>query len=659
MAHGALGILAIGRWTVTPPLVFSQDQALAASRTAPCTSARSRFFGWTRNVVNVFKAATADSTSVPLRSLSGDGTGLCDPRDVAADGKGELYVLNGNIITVYSRDAAGDATPIRAIDVRNPGLNDALGIGLDRRGNIYVGTNDAGIVDSGSIAVFAPGATGEHPPGRLLRGPHTSLRRPRAIAVDDEGLIYATTGDSILIFSRGTNGDVSPIRRIAGGSTGLDNPIGLAVDHHGFLYAANANGKSVTVYAPGSAGDQRPLRVIESDSFARGGPTVLAVDDHDTLYVAARGNILVYSPGAEQSSLPVRTIARMYGIRSLAVSREGRLYVALEMGQVWIFQPGATDEPELAGKISRGNGDFDPSGVAFGPADSLYVADARSNSVRVYPPGVPNDTAPARRITGPNSALSDPFGIAVDRRGRLYVTNAPLPKTSGAIRVYAPTADADASPIRVLNGPSAVMGQPMDVAFDGRGDMYVLNWGSEWSDAGSDRINVFRGDADGDAAPIRTIKGPNTLLRHPIKFAFGRNDTLYVLNAFHLWKYGTENVTITVYAPRVSGDVEPVRSIIVTGGRHSAGGSLGLIWPTGIAVDARGSVYLANYWARGVVAVFAPGASGPVRPSRLVYPRSADSAKVWPGLGAVAVTVGPRDELFVAASPQPTAFTMR
>jgi hypothetical protein len=105
--------------------------------------------------------------------------------------------------------------------------------------------------------------------------------------------------------------------------------------------------------------------------------------------------------------------------------------------------------------------------------------------------------------------------------------------------------------------------------------------------------------------------------------------------------------------------VEPVRNIIVTGGRHRAGAGLGLIWPSGIAVDDRGTVYLANYWAQGVVAVFAPGANGPVRPERLVHPRSADTTKVWPDLGAVGVAIGPGDELFVAGSPQPTMFTRR
>jgi sugar lactone lactonase YvrE len=616
-------------------------------------------FAQAGHVVNVFAAATADSASRPIRSLAGDSTGLCGPRDIAVDPAGRLHVMSGNVVTVYQAGAAGNAVPIRAISVPRTGNNPALGMAVDRRGYIYVGTDDSGIADSGSIAVFPPGATEDQSPQRLLRGARTSLRRPRSVAVDDEGLIYATTtGDSVLVFSPGSNGDVVPLRVIAGDSTGLKDPAGLALDRRGFLYVANTNGKSVTVYRPGSAGNARPVRVIESDSFATSGPTMLAVDRHDTLYVATKRNVLVYAPAAEASPAVVRSI-RLYGIRSLAVARDGRLAAALEMGEVWIFGPGATAEAQVAGKLRRGDSAFDPSGVAFGPEDSLFVADARGNAVRVYAPGATNDTTPARRVAGPKAALSDPFGIAVDRRGRLYVTNAPLPKTIGAIRVFAPTADGDAPLVREINGPSAALIQPMDVALDSRGDIYVLNWGDGYEEWRVDRINVFRADANGDVAPTRTIKGPNTLLRHPIKFAFGANDTLYVLNAFHLWKYGTGNVTVTVYAPGVSGDIEPVRSIIVTGGRPNAARGQGLIWPSGIAVDARGAVYLANYFSKGGVAVFAPGANGPAKPERFVYPRSAVSTMTWPGMGAVAVAIGPRDELFVAGSPQPTEFTMR
>lgn len=291
-----------------------------------------------------------------------------------------------------------------------------------------------------------------------------------------------------------------------------------------------------------------------------------------------------------------------------------------------------------------------PRDLATDDAGRLYVMSR--HVVTVYQRGASEDGMPIRSIAVADVGSNGALGMDVDRQGNVYVVG------DGGVRVFAPTTDEDGPPIRVINGPATTLDQIRDVVVDSRGDIYVVSQGTSWRDVGPS-VSVFRPDAEGNAAPIRVITGPNTLLRVPISLAVGRGDTLYVLNSFGMGKYGTSFITVTVYAPRVAGAVEPVRSIIVTGGRHSSGGGLGLIWPTGIAVDDRGAVYLANYWSHGVVAVFAPGANGPVRPQRLVYPRWADTTKDSRDLGAVGVAIGPADELFVAASPQPAGFTMR
>lgn len=605
------------------------------------------------NVVRVFAAATADSTSIPVRSLEGPRASLCGPRDLAFDTRGRLHVLSGHLITVYQTGAAGDAAPIRSIAVPATGLNVAYGLGLDRDGNIYVATDEPGIVDLGSVTIYGPGAGAAAVPRRTLMGEYTGLRRPHAIAVDAGGRVYASNseGDTVLVYDRDANGNLAPAHVLAGSATGLAGPYGLAFDSRGYLYVSNFERNTITVYPPGATGDTAPLRVIEPPPappyhvFLR--PTFLTLDPYDTLYVATAADVFVYAPGAHGRAAPVRMIPA-HEARGLALGRDGHLYLANQSGTVSVYAPGAGDSAVPVRKIEGSATDLHGAyGVALDAHDTLYAASTTEPVVTVYAPGTGGDVPPVRTVRGPKSGLSAPLGIALDRRGNLYVANGPRPKGRGAVRVYGSAANGYAAPIRLLTGPATGLDQPGDVAFDSRGDMYVVN--TDWQGVGL--VTVYGPEVNGNASPIRTITGPNTLLRRPIKLAVGSGDTLYVLNAFRWWKYGTENVTVTVYAPGAAGDVEPVRSIIVNAGRRSAGGRLGLEWPGGIAVDERGTVYLANYWPGTAVAVYNPGAEGDVVPTRLIQGGKTGLA------GPVAVALDGQGLLHVASVPEPAGFS--
>ena len=80
-----------------------------------------------------------------------------------------------------------------------------------------------------------------------------------------------------------------------------------------------------------------------------------------------------------------------------------------------------------------------------------------------------------------------------------------------------------------------------------RGELYVAN------DMG-DSVLVFSTSANGDAAPIRVLKGPKTLIKYPNGIALDLvNDELWVAN------FG--NHMATVYKRDASGDTPPLRVI--------------------------------------------------------------------------------------------------
>jgi len=117
-----------------------------------------------------------------------------------------------------------------------------------------------------------------------------------------------------------------------------------------------------------------------------------------------------------------------------------------------------------------------------------------------------------------------------------------------SITVYPLNADGDASPLRVIRGPKTQLNWPGAMSVDSdRGELYVAN------DVGS-AIVVFSETDQGDVQPTRIIKGNRTGLSYPTSvFVDAKNKELWVSNL--------GNSSATVYPLTASGDVAPLRII--------------------------------------------------------------------------------------------------
>lgn len=216
----------------------------------------------------------------------------------------------------------------------------------------------------------------------------------------------------------------------------------------------------------------------------------------------------------------------------------------------------------------------------------VFLTVQHDNAVVTYKKGARNEEPPIRMLQGDRTRLADPHGVAFDSKNDvLFVTNHgsyhavsrdagsgppnvlkemlskvnwPLERDfaipgSGknlgpTITVYARTAAGDAAPVRVIEGPRTLLNWPTGIAFEpDRGELYIAN-------DTTDSILVFDAAASGDVAPRRVLRGARTGLKNPTGVALDKaNNELWVAN------FG--NHTATAYRMNAQGDVAPLRTI--------------------------------------------------------------------------------------------------
>lgn len=293
----------------------------------------------------------------------------------------------------------------------------------------------------------------------------------------------------------------------------------------------------------------------------------------------------------------------------------------------------------------------------------IYVSNIKHNrkanddSVTVYPIGAKNDASPIQYITGSNTGLFRPSGVAVDDRGDIFVSNHyGLYTGSGTVTAYSPGSTGNAPPYMTI-GPFYCCSSlifPLGIALDPvNGDLYVSNEGSRgyceqtvsvFRPTGRQRgnlnvascpaglvldpagdiyvpgpnsygsygsscvssaricgvIEIYAPGSNGHKKPTSTIAGPNTRLYWPSQLALDSNLNIYAAN------YRGDSVT--VYAHGSTGNSAPIATI--------SGSNTQLDSPSGIALDQSGKIYVANH--DNAITVYNSGANGNAAPIRRI-----------------------------------------
>lgn len=437
----------------------------------------------------------------------------------------------------------------------------------------------------------------------------------------DAGSDYATPYYFATLAGSGAPGATNG----TGTAAWFNGPVDVALAPDGDVYVADSGNHVirritptgvVTTFAgsPGAMGSTNGTGSAARFSF----PSGLAIDANGNVFVSDSGNetirkitpagvvsTLAGQPGFSGSENGVGPAARFYNPRGLVVDAAGTLFVADSFNhRIRRISP-AGNVTTFAGQGTAGSANgtgtgaqFNyPYGLALNASGTLFVADRQNHTIRVVTAaGVVTTLAGQAGMfgtqdgTGGNARFNEPFDVALDSEGNLYIAdqdNNLIRKATPAGHVTTLAGLAGVSGSTDGRGRQARFNTPIGIAVDSRGNVYV-------ADAGSQRIR-------------RSVSAPTIVAPPPnLTIALGGRAQLsatilsdFGTTSFHWVKDGTPMVHAGSTPNPVNGPVglafDPtdashagVYSIVVTnvaGATTSSGGTLRVVAPPVISAQ--------------------------------------------------------------------------
>jgi len=287
------------------------------------------------------------------------------------------------------------------------------GLAVDSNGNIYVSdaANDVirKITTAGVVSTFI---TAQLVNNAIVSGGFTGggFYTPGALAVDSKGNLYFVNGNQI--WEMTTAGALAPIA--GNGQSGSQDgpafqaefysPQGLAVDKAGNVYVADAGNSTVRMISTaGTVSTVAGVATVYGTADGTGSaarfsqPSGIAVDSSGNLYVTDAG-----------TNFTIRKITSGGVVTTLA-------------GTAGAF--GNVDGTGAAAEFSYQNAiAIDANGNLFVTQGNNVIREITSSGAVTTIAGMPG-TAGSADGTGAKALFNDPFGIAVDANGNVFVAD--------------------------------------------------------------------------------------------------------------------------------------------------------------------------------------------------------------------------------------------
>jgi D-alanyl-D-alanine dipeptidase len=347
----------------------------------------------------------ASATQLVVQVPKAAGTGTVTVQTGSQTGTGPVFNF---VYTIIVSTLAGDGTFGYADGLGSTAqFNVPFGLTTDAQGNVYVADSYnyriRKITPSGIVSTLAGSGVAGFADGH---GVAAQFDHPGGVVADGQGNIYVADSWNQRIRKMTPSGDVTTVAGSTMGfadgpgiSAQFEYPNGMASDLQGNIYVADAINNRIRKITP--AGIVSTLAGSTS-GFADGSGTAAHFYDPQGVATDVQGNVYV----ADAGNHCIRKITPAGLVSTIAGNGT----------------PGFADGNLTLARF------YNPEGVATDAHGNIYVADGFNNRIREISPAGVVSTLAGSTIgyadgNGSDAKFYNPFGLARDAKGNIYVTD--------------------------------------------------------------------------------------------------------------------------------------------------------------------------------------------------------------------------------------------
>jgi streptogramin lyase len=402
--------------------------------------------GKLNTLANALASCTVSAGGSACSPLFSAATGSIVPTNTLDAALNIARAPGRNVAAVYALAiATPDFSPALAVappdwmlhnTVSGGGMDSPASIAADASGNVWASNY------FNTVSEFSPAGAATFPSGITGSGINESY----GMALDVAGNVWIANEQTT---SNSGNGDVTELnssgQAIASGITsgGIYFPLGVAADPNGNMWFADYGDSKVTLLSTSGA--------AISSSSGWGGtslafPVALAVDAAHSAWVVNQGGLLPITEISPDGSKVTSYNCDCNGASGVAADQKGNIWIANYYGN-------SISEVDTCGTLkldaATGGGILRPQGIAIDGAGTVWVANYQGNSlseVSGASGATPGTFLSPSSGFGTDASLLDPYGLAIDASGNLWLTNSGKNTLTEFIGVAAPVKTPLAGP---------------------------------------------------------------------------------------------------------------------------------------------------------------------------------------------------------------------